>query len=72
MQGGEEAAPSVDEELELFKKALYQEQVPITEGLDHYQDIPSGQPSVKEEPSTMKGLTVCLEEEAEVGVVRWD
>lgn len=42
-EGGEEeeGAPSVDEDIETFKKVLYAEQVPITEELTQYADMPS-------------------------------
>lgn len=58
----EETAPSVDEDIEIFKKVLYAEQVPITAELEHYTDMPS-EGSLRKESVTETEKAAMLEDE---------
>lgn len=61
---GEEAAPSVDEDIEIFKKVLYAEQVPITVDLGHYVDVPSSAVLEKEVVAPTEKPTLFEDEQA--------
>lgn len=60
----EEAAPSVDEDIEIFKKVLYAEQVPITVDLGHYVDVPSEGSLHKEDVVGVEKAAMFDEEKA--------
>lgn len=60
----EETAPSVDEDIEIFKKVLYAEQAPISVDLGQYADIPSDISLRKEEEIAAQKETTPEEEQA--------
>lgn len=62
----EEGPPSVDEEIELFKKHLYGEQVPITEDLSHYADIASEQSLHMQEISSAEKAALLDEQQGSI------
>lgn len=69
-QGGaeeeEEVAPSVDEAIEIFKKVLYAEQVPITMDLTHYADMGSRKSMQEEQVATAEKAALFEEEKASI------
>lgn len=62
----EEAPPGMDEEIEMFKKHLYGEQVPIAGDLSHYADIPSEQSLYVQEISSAEKAALLDEQQGSI------
>lgn len=62
----EEVPPSVDDEIEVFKKLLYAQQVPITGSLDHYADMRSEESLHLEEISSAEKAALFDQEQASI------